>query len=94
MALLKQKQAVILFNTFLLEVTPLPLATTINSAALICSESGIYNGTSVFTTINTLWQVFTKCCSASPLQHSGYQGSIKLINGGCEEERAEGGHCS
>lgn len=92
MAPLKQKETVILFNAFLLEATPLPPSTT--TTTVLKSLERIYNGMPVFTTINTLWQVFTKQCSASPLQRSWCQGSIKLINRGCEEEKVEGGSCS
>lgn len=40
MAPLKQKETVILFNTFLLEATPLPPTSTINGAVLKSFERG------------------------------------------------------
>lgn len=40
MGLLKQKETVILFNTFLLEATPLPPTTIINSTVLKSLERG------------------------------------------------------
>ncbi len=87
---LKQKETVILFNMFLLEVNPLPPTSTINRAVLKPLERGFIMAC-LFLQQSTLWQVFTERCSTSPLQQSGCQGSIKLINGGREEEKVEKG---